>query len=192
MRTRYIAAALITILALLPVKAGAVDADRHIPLRRVTTAPDGAKMLCAIYPWACARGAGAAFGVADRALLDKVNLTGNRLIRPITDKDQFGVADRWTLPVTGSGDCEDFALWKKKELIGRGLPPDRLLIATVLDLRRDTHAVLVVRTDQGDLVLDNVTDRILTWRETGYVFLRVQNPANPAEWVASFRGGFLG
>lgn len=192
MRIPTIAAALIAGLTELPFPAGAVDADRHVPLRRVTSAPDGARMLCATYVWACARGTQAAFGPAEQALLETVNLHGNRLIHPITDKDQFGVSDRWTLPDTGRGDCEDFALWKKKELIARGISPDRLLIATVLDLRRDTHAVLVVRTDTDDLVLDNVTDQIRTWRETGYAFLRLQNPSNPAEWVAVFRGGFLG
>jgi predicted transglutaminase-like cysteine proteinase len=180
------------LIALLPATAWGIDAGRHIPTKRVSEAPKGARMLCHTYDWACAAGNGAAFGDEQRALLETVNLAGNRLIRPITDKDQFGRSDVWTLPYTGQGDCEDFALWKKQELIRQGISPDRLLLATVLDLDRATHAVLVVRTDAEDLVLDNVTDQIVTWRDTGYVFLRLQNPADPKAWVNSFSGGFLG
>lgn len=172
--------------------AHAADADAHVPLKRASRAPKGARHLCQTYPWACASGNGAIFAAEQRALLERVNLAGNRAIRPITDRDQFGQSDLWTLPDTGQGDCEDFALWKKQALIGHGISPDRLLLATVLDRARATHAVLVVRTDAGDLVLDNVTDRILTWRETGYVFLRLQDPADPSHWMTSFSGGFLG
>lgn len=189
-RTASILAA--ALVALLPIGAAALDADRQVPLKKLAGPPKGARVLCATYDWACAPGTGSSFDASQLAQLSEVNLAGNRAIKPVTDEDQFGVSDLWTLPYTGKGDCEDFALWKKRELIRRGVSPDRLLIATVLDHRRDTHAVLVVRTDGGDLVLDNVTDKIMTWRQTGYVFLRIQNPANPSEWVSSFSGGFLG
>ena len=52
--------------------------------------------------------------------------------------------------------------------------------------------MLVVRTDTGDFVLDNLTDRVLDWRKTGYTFLRMQNPQAPNRWSAVLAGGVLG
>ena len=52
--------------------------------------------------------------------------------------------------------------------------------------------MLVMRTDDGDFVLDNLTSRILPWQATGYTFLRIQNPARPSQWSAVLAGGVLG
>ena len=54
-----------------------------------------------------------------------------------------------------------------------------------------SHAVLVVRTHKGDVVLDNMTSRILPWKRTGYAFLKMQNPEQPAKWDAIWAGGVL-
>ena len=71
---------------------------------------------------------------------------------------------------------------KKFELVQNGVDPTKLLIATVLDTNRNGHAVLVYRSSEGDLVLDNVTNRIKTWKETRYLFL-IQDPIHPDRWV---------
>lgn len=152
--------------------------------------PAGAQTLCKAYSWACA------VSPSDRAvtssqmqLVQSVNLQVNRSTRPIEDRRQYGEDERWAVPTSRGGDCEDYALAKKRELIRRGIAPQRLLIATVLDRKRNPHAVLVFRSDEGDLVLDNLTNRIRTWRETRYIFLRMQDPERPARWVNVFLGG---
>lgn len=120
-----------------------------------------------------------------------VNLRANRNIRPISDVAQYRVAERWALPTARGGDCEDYALFKKRELIRAGIPPDQLFVATVLDRKRQSHAVLVLRTGSQDLVLDNLTDRILPWKRTGYTFLRLQDPGQPTGWVSVLAGGLM-
>lgn len=185
---------LVLMLALsgLPVVAAAGSDRAILPIKAPVRAPDGASALCTTYPWACATGTGAAIGMAELMVIRQVNDRGNRLIIPLTDAEQYGRAEVWALPTAAGGDCEDYVLWKKRELVMAGLSPDRLLIATVLDRDRASHAVLIVRTGAGDLVLDNVTDDILLWDQTGYAFLRVQDPDAPTRWRTSFSGGFLG
>ena len=100
-------------------------------------------------------------------------------VRSVSDLQQYGIAERWTLPTKGKGDCEDYALYKKYELTRAGFPAEQLLIATLLDLNRASHAVLVVRTGANDLVLDNLTNKIVPWHKTGYTFLRMQDPRKP-------------
>lgn len=153
-------------------------------------APKAAKGLCATYRWACASSStAAAISAAQLREIGKVNTRINRTIRPVSDRRQYGVEDRWAVPTRRGGDCEDYALAKKQELVRMGIAPQRLLIATVLDRDRAPHAVLVFRSDEGDLVLDNLTDRIRSWSETRYLFLRMQDPARPASWVNVYLGG---
>jgi len=95
------------------------------------------------------------------------------------------------LPGPRGGDCEDFALAKKKRLIEAGVPAGAVLIATALDRRRKPHAVLVLRARAGDYVLDNLTDRMLLWHRTGYSFLRMQNPIAPWKWDLIAAGGIF-
>ena len=155
--------------------------------------PAGAQALCRAYSWACAAsGQGAAPLTAGQVDLARaVSLRVNREVREISDRAQYGTDERWALPTRRGGDCEDFALEKKRRLVAAGLPPERLLLASVLDRRRDPHAVLVLRTGAGDLVLDNLDDRVVGWRATGYTFLRMQDPADPSGWVAVLDGGIF-
>jgi predicted transglutaminase-like cysteine proteinase len=152
--------------------------------------PTGARALCRDYTWACDNSFGGTPLTQDQMQrIRAVNARINRTTRSIEDQSQYGVAEVWALPTTRGGDCEDFALLKKRELIRLGVDPQRLLIATVLDRKRNAHAVLVLRSDQGDLVLDNLTDRIRPWSDTRYVFLRMQDPDRPSRWVNVFLGG---
>ena len=64
------------------------------------------------------------------------------------------------------------------------MAPNRLLVAVVLDRKRQPHAVLVLRSDMGDFVLDNLNKRVLPWQKTGYAFLRMQDPRDPTRWVS--------
>lgn len=117
-----------------------------------------------------------------RELVD-INLRFNKAIEPVTDQDQFGVAERWTYATTGKGDCEDYVLEKRRELSKRGWPLSALLITVVLDKEGGGHAVLTVMTDRGEFVLDNQTDRIHRWSESGLTFIKRQSPENPNIWL---------
>ncbi|WP_159082366.1 transglutaminase-like cysteine peptidase [Paragemmobacter aquarius] len=177
----------------------ALDATRSgggaaglLPLRAVVSAPGGAADLCAKYSWACAAGTSAAsFGADQMEMAVRINRAANARIRPVADLVQYHAAENWAMPTARGGDCEDYALYKKAKLIEAGVSPDRLLLATVLDRKGDSHAVLVLRTDTADLVLDNLRGAVKPWDETGYTFLRMQDPRNPARWVATMAGGML-
>lgn len=162
----------------------------HVPMVRATTPPDGARNLCETYSWACRRGSQKNLPV-ERAIefVRKINLDVNRKIRSQSDQRQYGREEYWTLPESRRGDCEDYALLKKRLLLAKGIDPSRLLLATVLDTRMSSHAVLVIRRPSGDYVLDNLSNRILHWSETGYVFLRIQDPEAPHRWFMVMRGG---
>ena len=118
------------------------------------------------------------------AELDEVNRSVNWAIQPVTDLELYGVSDYWTLPKGGKGDCEDYALQKRHELIQSGWPASSLLITVVLDEHGDGHAVLTARTAQGDFVLDNKTDDIKLWHRTPYRFVMRQSYLDPKAWVA--------
>ena len=116
-------------------------------------------------------------------MLVEVNDTVNAMIKPETDQDLFGKAEVWAYP-TEAGDCEDFALLKRRMLAERGWPIGGLLITVVRQSSGDGHAVLTVLTDRGDLVLDNLEGEINLWNGTPYRFLKRQSTANAGEWVS--------
>ena len=133
-----------------------------------------------------------ALNVAVWRTLRSVNARVNARIKPITDQAHWGVVDRWDFPDDGFGDCEDYQLLKRRMLAERGLPRRALLMTVVIDEIDEGHAVLTVRTDRGDLILDNKTDAIRAWRRTGYTFLKRAGQDGPA-WVSlDGRGGAAG
>lgn len=163
-----------------------------IPIGEVTSTPDGASNICNTYGWACAQsGRTLKIGESQLKELRKVNTKVNQSVRSVSDIQLYGVSERWTLPTKGKGDCEDYALYKKYQLTRAGFPAEQLLIATLLDLNRESHAVLVVRTGTTDLVLDNLTNKIVPWQKTGYTFLRMQDPRQPNRWVSVMAGGIF-
>jgi predicted transglutaminase-like cysteine proteinase len=115
--------------------------------------------------------------------LRSVNHRVNTRIRPITDQAHWGVVDRWDFPDDGFGDCEDYQLLKRRMLAERGLPRRALLMTVVIDETNAGHAVLTVRTDHGDFILDNKTDAIRPWRRTGYSFIKRAGQDGQA-WVS--------
>lgn len=115
--------------------------------------------------------------------LDIVNREVNARIKPVTDLELYGREEYWTYP-TNQGDCEDYVVLKRRILISRGWPASALLITVVRDELGDGHAVLTVRTKQGDYVLDNKVDTIHMWRNTPYQYLMRQSYLNPRLWMA--------
>jgi predicted transglutaminase-like cysteine proteinase len=117
------------------------------------------------------------------AELEQVNSVVNTTISPVTDLDLYGKVEVWTYP-KDKGDCEDYVLLKRRILIERGWPESTLLITVVRDENNEGHAVLTVRTDAGDLVLDNKRQAITRWDETPYTFIKRQSERNPLVWIS--------
>lgn len=115
--------------------------------------------------------------------LDEINRKINRAIQPATDEEIYGVSEHWTLPGR-RGDCEDYALLKRKVLMQRGWPASALLLTVVRDEKGDGHAVLTARTALGDFLLDNKVDEVKLWNTTDYTYVMRQSYLNPRVWVA--------
>lgn len=113
-----------------------------------------------------------------------INQDVNHTIRPMSDQTLYGEAEYWALPAQGGGDCEDYALLKRQQLEEEGFPSRSLFITVVLDETGQGHAVLMVRTNVGDFILDNRKDDVLIWSQTGYTFLKRQTEENPTRWVS--------
>ena len=116
-----------------------------------------------------------------------INQTINARIRPMTDEQAFGVADYWTLPLSDEprpfGNCKHYALEKRKALVEAGFSPDALSIAIVKTRWGEVHAVLIVDTDKGDYVLDNLSPWIKGWRDVRYEWIERQTPGHPLRWA---------
>ncbi|MBQ0824752.1 transglutaminase-like cysteine peptidase [Microvirga sp. HBU67558] len=111
-----------------------------------------------------------------------VNEQVNKEILPVTDQDHWGVADRWDFPDDGLGDCEDIQLLKRRRLTQAGLPQRALRMTVVIDEIGAGHAVMMVRTDRGDYILDNKRNAVLSWQETGYRYVKREG-SDSAAWV---------
>jgi predicted transglutaminase-like cysteine proteinase len=116
--------------------------------------------------------------------LVRINKFVNTTIRPMTDLEHHGVVEKWSYPDDGYGDCEDYVLLKRRLLIEGGWPREALLITVVRDKHADGHAVLTVKSDRGDFILDNQNEDILLWSETGYRFVKRQSQSDPNLWVS--------
>jgi predicted transglutaminase-like cysteine proteinase len=113
-----------------------------------------------------------------------INADVNNIVTAMTDQEHWGTPEVWSYPEDGKGDCEDYVLEKRKRLANAGFPLSALLITVVRDQKGDGHAVLTVKTDRGDFILDNQVGKILAWRETGYRFIKRQSDENPMRWVS--------
>jgi len=153
-----------------------------------TVGPTGFYVMCSVVPSACkvqrARNVGTTAGnvkltVETLGLLDRVNREINGAMRP---QAETGLTDVWQIGGS-SGDCEDYALTKRAALLRKGFPSSALLMTTVVTGRGEPHAVLMVRTDRGDFVLDNLSQVVKPWNSTGYRFISMQSPDNPRIWL---------
>lgn len=116
-------------------------------------------------------------------LVVSVNVRVNAEVKPMNDIDIYGREEVWAYPDNGVGDCEDYVLEKRRELARQGTSLSNLLITVVRKPDGEGHAVLTVRTDRGDFILDNLRDEVLTWEQTGYQFLKRQATNHTGRWV---------
>jgi predicted transglutaminase-like cysteine proteinase len=121
---------------------------------------------------------------ANIALIYRVNKEVNHSIKPLSDFDHWHEIDRWDYAEDGFGDCEDYALVKRRLLLAAGFPQAALLMTVVRDDNMDGHAILTVRTDRGDIVLDNMSDDLHLWWRAPYRYVKMQSQHNPNVWVA--------
>lgn len=158
----------------------------RMSLNGPTEAPIGHIKFCRDYPSECRdqnRGDAEIILTTRRwEELQAVNQQINLKIKPLSDQVQYGEIEVWTYPDTGKGDCEDYVMLKKRTLLKKGWPANALLITVVRDENNEGHAVLTVRTDRGDLVLDNKHSKILAWYNTPYAFIKRQSAFNPRNW----------
>lgn len=114
----------------------------------------------------------------------RVNRWVNENVKPLTDMDHWGVVEKWSYPTDGYGDCEDYVLQKRKMLIDAGWPREALLVTVVRDKKGEGHAVLTVKSDKGEFILDNQNEDVVAWTETGYRFVKRQSQSDPNVWVS--------
>lgn len=120
--------------------------------------------------------------------ISNVNVAVNRAVKPVNDSDIYGREEVWTYPARGVGDCEDYVLEKRRKLAATGISLSNLLITVVRKPNGEGHAVLTVRTDRGDYILDNLTDEVKLWNHTSYTYLKRQASNSTGRWV-SLRAG---
>ncbi|MBB3964567.1 transglutaminase-like cysteine peptidase [Rhizobium metallidurans] len=151
-----------------------------------TSPPIGAYQFCKEIPEDCKNAAGdqgpMVLTESNWKTILQVNYDANTTFTPMTDKEIYGVEERWAYPQTAA-DCEDYVLEKRKNLIKAGFSPSDLLVTVVLQPTGDGHAVLTVRTDRGDFVLDNMRNKVMLWADTEYTYLKRQSVDDPAQWV---------
>ncbi|SCB61635.1 Predicted transglutaminase-like cysteine proteinase [Rhizobium aethiopicum] len=141
-------------------------------------------LFCAQNPAECRDNNGSAVvALTDEEMLQlkNVNSAVNRTIVGRSDPRNELNGDVWKVNVR-SGDCEDFALTKRSRLIAMGWSSRALRIATAYTPSGEGHAVLVVRTDKGDLVLDNRQSSIKNWRDTDLRWDKIQSGTDPYVW----------
>jgi predicted transglutaminase-like cysteine proteinase len=168
--------------------AGQDRTSRYMRVYGPTDPPYAFWRFCDEFPADCTKSRTVdprTIGTTDRlSELDRVNRQVNRQIEPVTDLELYGVSDYWTLPRSGKGDCEDYALQKRHDLIAAGWPSSSLLITVVRDEKGEGHAILTARTSQGDYILDNKTDELRLWSQTPYGYVMRQSYLDPRSWVA--------
>ena len=156
-----------------------------IRVSQPTLAPFAYVKFCIDNPDQCNRTGGSSMVYltpAKRAQMDAVNRRVNRQIRPVNDAGGLD-GDVWQIG-TSSGDCEEFALAKRQMLLSLGWPARALRIAVARTYAGEGHAVLVVKTNAGDLVLDNRTGLVKPWKSAGLRWVKIQSQENPRLWYS--------
>ena len=153
-----------------------------MPVGALVPPPGGFIGFCARHMQECAGSVATPAAVqltaARRAELDEVQARVNAAVQYRDDPQHV-----WDYPVNGTGDCNKYALEKRRELIALGWPRDALLLTTAMTEHDEAHLVLVARTSDGDLVLDSRLAPVVDWTRLPYRWLAQQSPQSPALWV---------
>lgn len=167
--------------------AGAVPRCGPIDLEvlRLEPPPTQYATFCGLDPEACALTGAPVLDWTEElhAVLSRVNARVNADVEFVSDADNLGEEEVWSLPVDCRGDCEDFALEKRRRLTGdEGLPRAALTMAIAFhEVGLFPHAVLLAETSRGTWVLDNLHDEVLCWDAVPYRYTRRERP--DGEWA---------
>lgn len=164
------------------------DAATYAALGSETSVPYGWVDFCQRYRGECQDDERIAHdidlvGAAFRKIA-RINAWVNKNIEPVADTEHWRAVDQWDYPSDGKGDCEDFALLKRRMLIEEGFPREALLLTVVKEKSGDGHSVLTIKTNRGEFVLDNLSDAIRPWTSAPYRFVKRQSQQNQNVWVA--------
>lgn len=158
----------------------------RISFERPVLAPMAFMRFCVRYPQDCKldemplRAEPVELTKARMAELAMVNRDVNRAITP--HEDNKGVVGEEWLVSPREGDCHDYAVTKRHELLARGWPSHSLLLAEVIVASGEHHLVLVVRTREEDVVLDNLNWNVRSVAQIPYQWVRAQQAENPKFW----------
>lgn len=159
-----------------------------IPEDRRTLEPFSHVLFCRKYSGECGSNGGPdqiALTASRKAELATVNRDIND---EILSQNESGGDDVWRLSPS-AGDCEDYAVTKRHRLIDQGWPASTLRLAIGYTRKGEGHLVLVVRTTEGDIVLNNETSAIRKWQDAGLSWREVQSARNPHIWYTIRRDG---
>jgi predicted transglutaminase-like cysteine proteinase len=187
---------------MLPGGAGARSRPPHealVPTSLVATssslAPFQHVRFCIRYPADCRSNPTEAERIdltdENSALLDRVNRSANATIAPVQKSYGRNLGEAWTIAPL-AGDCNDYAVTKRHELLRSGLPAKALRLAVVKTTSGSGHLVLLAATTKGDLVLDNLTEEIVPWQSTDYRWMKIQSVGDARVWYQVDRPGAAG
>lgn len=167
--------------------AGAANAAQPFMLTGGrTTQPVGHFEFCQLQPDECRQKSASPAPVELTrplwAAMVEINNAVNTMVTPRTDMEMWGREEVWSYP-DGMGDCEDYALEKRRQLMKLGVPAGDLLMTVARQPNGDGHAVLTMRTSHGEFILDNLEPRVLAWTDTEYTFLKRQSERNSGVWI---------
>ena len=185
------------VLAAIPIASSHANAVSYGALNKSSSLPSGSAMreagntlspfahtkFCIANPGECRprnnhKGDRITLSPRNWSILREVNNSVNRSIKPRRDR-----GDRWSVNIR-AGDCEDYALTKRRRLISKGFSSSALVIATGTLPGGRHHAVLMVKTDRGDYVLDNLRNSVVSWNRVPYRWQKRQSSRNPRQWVS--------
>jgi predicted transglutaminase-like cysteine proteinase len=178
---------LLAVIAGLAAMVGTARAAQpFMPTGGRTTQPVGHYEFCQRQPGECRlKSSGGTPVELTRSLwaaMVEINNAVNTMVTPRTDMEMWGREEVWSYP-DGMGDCEDYALEKRRQLMALGVPAGDLLLTVVRQPSGAGHAVLTMRTSRGEFVLDNLEPRLLAWTDTEYTYLKRQSERNSGVWV---------
>lgn len=112
--------------------------------------------------------------------IQRINRDVNASIMPVAKRDPVAEGG-WTIS-PASGDCNDYAVTKRHELLRSGFPANAARLAVVKTTSGIGHLVLVLATNKGNLVLDNLAETILPWQLTKYHWVKIQSASDARYW----------
>jgi predicted transglutaminase-like cysteine proteinase len=148
------------------VKDSTLGVGRSSPLSRITRNKQGIDLLSAVNAWS------------------------NDKIRYAEDDRIYGRADFWADARTtlrrGAGDCEDIAIVKLQLLAALGVKRSDMFLTVARDLARNNdHAMLIVRMDGRNWLLDNSTPVVLDARQS-HDYRPILSYSSQGKWLHGY------